>query len=88
MYFFIFMICYVSEMYLDKLQDKQDQTKGIEDTIGSVVEQVHVPPNGVSDFCKLGLKSCETFKREKTPNGASQFAAVARQSWILYRGSK
>ena len=37
--FLCFLICYVSEVYLDNFQDKHDQAKGLEDSIDSVKEQ-------------------------------------------------
>ena len=39
MYFIILLVFYVSEMYLDRFQDKQDEAKGLEDTMKSVIEQ-------------------------------------------------
>ena len=33
MYFFVFVNFYVSEVYLDKFQDKHDEAKGLEGTI-------------------------------------------------------
>ena len=39
MYFIILLVFHVSEMYLDRFQDKQDEAKGLEYTMKSVIEQ-------------------------------------------------
>ena len=55
MYFFIFIIFYVSEMYFDKYQGKLNQAKGLKDTIGSVVKQFRKSSILYTNLCNMPI---------------------------------
>ena len=55
MYFFVFVIFYASEVYLDEFQDKHDQAKGLEDTINSVIEQFMKSSILYTNVCKMSI---------------------------------
>ena len=53
MYFFVFVIFYVSEACLDKFQDKHDQAKGLEGKINSVVMKFRKSSILYTNVCKM-----------------------------------